>query len=1398
MADARPPTSARPVEQPLNLIPVGLKEAALDSPTFRASSLHFEEQVDIIERWLDGYVRAASKLVADIGNLESTVNSFLTHSAPPAHISEAVLDHDYTLLAVRRYGEGAREFWNQTFRSCKKYESTVVEPIRAFLSSDLRSFNMTRRSLESAQKYFDAVLARYLGQNKTKEASSLREDAFQLHEARKAYVKASMDFCVAAPQLRATLDQVIVKVFAEQFRDMKNGRDASAATFTKLSAEMDRVRGWSREMENSERAFTRELLAAKKQIEDSALDLTKPSRELHDYELASLPYAAATTPAKTAGSERGEKQGWLFLKTLVGKPTKTIWVRRWFFVKNGIFGWLVQGTKSGGVEESEKTGVLLCGIRPAFQEERRFCFEVKTKDTSILLQAETQAELSDWITAFEFAKRKALEDPASTDMSAHSAGVDPAFAITQPIAPEFAAAKISDSEHRSEDGFGGLLGGAPEPTGLGIQQRASMDPGAARRVVSIDAESTRDRLMQKFDLHKRPANGSQLPQMPPPAGGIASLISSSHHALPIAPAAPPPVGAAGEGQAAAGAAQRRKVTLTLSTLAPNSLANPPAPTNLSHTAVIVSGERNVSLGGRADGSGMPGGIMANLWGSSNWGYVNRLGDDVPKPVSQSTEARPPTPARPVPTSIDDVGVMDGTGEMTGEKPPHVVHPATEPTPMGHRKTVSVTASTDTNLPGQLVRHSLAGAEEYPNYYPLALKAQHAQFKILFPSVPRSEKIVLVFRATWNPNEQQEFPGRVYVTTKEIYFYSHHLGLVLITGVSLASINEVTSAPGKDCDFLYLHLKEASKLEGRKRITVKVFLDSLRLLQRRLNYLVQNANSDAPDSLEEVIKTLIKMESEKHERSSSADSWEDLTYDPESSAVGGDENSARYHRERNIKASLRIDGSLHGETARTGREVQKFQLPRHPVAYAPTGMQASIAREFTVSAKALFHVIFGDKSAVFQLLYCNRWGDKVVQTPWAKNAGDHWQRRFTSLTSPLQDTQTVDILNDHLCYLVTNNRVPWRLPYSDRFHLTTKLVITHIAKSRSKLAIYQQISWYRSPSVPYFKRLIEKQALNTLEADALDLTNVVMDQVAKLGNHSKTNKAIDIFGNVGQANSVPQLNADAIPAVAGTAISSGRLQRVSLTKLVTSDLMVSTLQGLSLVFESLLGIGKGAVRLCTAHTLLVTVFLISCLSHLWHGYHTGMLESHERSAARYMARLGVRPDMTLGKSIYLADIDDLVAPTAPSMQNETWAAEFVSGSSFEAPLTMTTTAKTCRSTFGDQLLSSMPSSGSVGARLQRSRNSLARYRHDLLVALRVVNRVEKDIVLSEWEEWVRGEERRCVQVEQMLRSTAGAKEDGDGGAGEEISLERQLGAGFAEYCASCRVELGGIMNGTKVM
>ena len=46
--------------------PVGLKEAALDSPTFRATAVHFADQVEAVDKWLDCYVKATGKLVHEV------------------------------------------------------------------------------------------------------------------------------------------------------------------------------------------------------------------------------------------------------------------------------------------------------------------------------------------------------------------------------------------------------------------------------------------------------------------------------------------------------------------------------------------------------------------------------------------------------------------------------------------------------------------------------------------------------------------------------------------------------------------------------------------------------------------------------------------------------------------------------------------------------------------------------------------------------------------------------------------------------------------------------------------------------------------------------------------------------------------------------------------------------------------------------------------------------------------------------------------------------------------------------------------------------------------------------------------------------------------------------------
>lgn len=59
---------------------------------------------------------------------------------------------------------------------------------------------------------------------------------------------------------------------------------------------------------------------------------------------------------------------------------------------------------------------------------------------------------------------------------------------------------------------------------------------------------------------------------------------------------------------------------------------------------------------------------------------------------------------------------------------------------------------------------------------------------------------------------------------------------------------------------------------------------------------------------------------------------------------------------------------------------------------------------------------------------------------------------------IADYQMIDVLNDHLCYVVTDRKIPWHLPYHRDFMLVTKVVITHLAKSKCKLAIYTKVEW----------------------------------------------------------------------------------------------------------------------------------------------------------------------------------------------------------------------------------------------------------------------------------------------------------------------------------------------------
>jgi len=76
-----------------------------------------------------------------------------------------------------------------------------------------------------------------------------------------------------------------------------------------------------------------------------------------------------------------------------------------------------------------------------------------------------------------------------------------------------------------------------------------------------------------------------------------------------------------------------------------------------------------------------------------------------------------------------------------------------------------------------------------------------------------------------------------------------------------------------------------------------------------------------------------------------------------------------------------------------------------------------------------------------------------------------------------------------------------------------------------------------------------------------------------------------------------------------------------------------------------------------------------------------------------------------------------------------------------------------------------------ARISQSRQRFGSYRHDLLVALRMLGSVEAEMMMAEWENWVVNESARCRQVERVLYSTDSNKTEG-------------LKEWWTQYCPSC--------------
>lgn len=425
--ERRNPLEFAPKRSEIKLISVRLKEAALDSPSFRTSCNYHATQAEQVEMWIDGLLKSLKKYPQHYTDF-SEVNSVLLNQLIPDFLKSTTIDQDNTLSVMDCTKMNLNSLWSTSLKDLALNEAEITAVLTEFTKRHVKPFKEARKSFEFLQTKYDTTLSKYSALSKLKDPSALREDSFQLHEVRKAYIAASLEICQETAKFLETLDSTLMQLSEIMFK----GRSTFDERYYL------RVQSWSQALSKSIDLLLEDMKNSRATIEKSTIAQFEPSRDIKDHNPANINPATLTKPVPGTPSSF-EKHGWLYMKTTVGKPARTIWVRRWVFVKSGIFGMLVISPSKTFVQETDKVGVLLANVRYAADEDRRFCFEIKTIDFTIMLQAETLKELKEWLYVFSEEKKRAIE-------SSNSESGKYAFGRYPPLLYEFACTSLTSTD----------------------------------------------------------------------------------------------------------------------------------------------------------------------------------------------------------------------------------------------------------------------------------------------------------------------------------------------------------------------------------------------------------------------------------------------------------------------------------------------------------------------------------------------------------------------------------------------------------------------------------------------------------------------------------------------------------------------------------------------------------------------------------------------------------------------------------------------------------------------------------------------------------------------------------------------------------------------------------------
>lgn len=1041
---------------------VMLSEAAMDSPTFRATTNYFDSRVRYLDEWInDTTLYLQNKYKPALADFKKIQNSLLQQLLPnPNMVANGMLiNQAFTPTLIDSFNKDFDHLASNLLSivlgdevACNKFTSMLAklkkDSIVPYMDRK-NTFDYFQQKFDSHNSKYSAIeSSRSVPGSSSSDVSSnasnsalgnrlvdvdpavLRDEHLKLFESRKEYLKASLDLVGAMSTLKFRLDKVLVDIIDELI-------SKNTVTINDDSMNVDGIEIGRRTIDLSPnisnylkdyKRWVSEVIEASQVLENNmektiiatytrTVKASGPSKDLQDYNKSIAEKAIEHivgpklgTPQKNiAPSTMPSKSGWLYMKTYSSSmPRKEMWVRRWCFVQGTIFGMFSLSPSKTFVEESDKFGIFLTSIKYLPNYSRNFCFELKIigKDNP---ESDVLERSSDIDIIFQAEDLKELKSWIMTFhnskkyiMSQDQKGLqyEVAFKRFSPQYLEFAS--------RANTTMDRLLTSDDNDTLSSKSGSRNLRESLTKFLSSEELKIVKDHKSYLFEFIGTPIATEETR-----LALLSNLLTSDHS--------------------------------------------------------------------------FPNAILANLWGMTSWNDLSHLLTD----DTEKTSILKTLPA--INDSLNDIG--------------------------------------------------------YPNYYSRSLKIADVQFRSIFYSNNRysydipKQFLLLRFGSIWQPNKKQKFAAICFASKDYFHVYMNCHGFTYAGRMNFDDVADVEFSKKSETIHIIRH-------DGIK-YDLHAFFTDAKSVTTKLKFLIENRLSEFPKNEGEVLVKFKQIDREFAQKS---------TNEKLKSFIGsGNINNTQENQSlAKLNSSLwTIDGSLIDLLKRRA-DLQKEYSASYKYSYA-------------IPCKGLLHLLFGQKSDAFPraLFLARKGSDYNVTQYWTQREmedkttelvrkiqfqinrtssfiHESAQSREEYLAQQIVVEQKMIKMIDNTYYEIDQDPIMVTFPNSRPTKISLKFIISERYDHDMDAASRLMLSTNHSDFMTYYKiefiediehedKVVENLTLweqiilgwtcKSTKYEFQLMKDVIQSYLDKIGNHGKLAKAMKIGGKLGISNTIERHGTD---------------------------------------------------------------------------------------------------------------------------------------------------------------------------------------------------------------------------------------------------------------------------------